>query len=124
MNWSPNHAVTRRHETSSVKSDRLKIQALIDQATTDSVDESDEHVGLLGMIREEVACPFRARIQGAEVECLRLEWPKKGYGLNAVCRTHIGKIRVVDIDKLEWVEPLPTGYQWIEAYFAWREWVG
>ena len=47
---------------------------LIDEATTDSNDESDEHAGLLGMIREEVACPFRARTagRGCGVHPLRL----------------------------------------------------
>ena len=35
-----------------------KLRALIDQATGDSVDESDEHAGLLSVIREEVVCPF------------------------------------------------------------------
>jgi hypothetical protein len=31
---------------------------------------------------------------------------------------------VIEIGHLEWVEPLPAGYPWIEAYFAWREWLG
>src|ERR1700677_2625059 len=71
-----------------------KLRALIDQATSDSVDESDEHAGLLSMIREEVACPFRARVAGKEVDCVRFEWPKNGYGLNAVCKSE-GKTLVV-----------------------------
>ena len=28
---------------------------------------------------------------------------------------------VVDIGMLEWIEPLPKGHEWIEAYFAWRD---
>ena len=97
---------------------------MIDEATTDSNDESDEHAGLLSMIRDEVVCPFAARVQGEDVDCVRFEWPKKGYGLNAVCRTRKGKMRIVDIAALEWLEPRPGGYEWIEAYFAWRELVG
>ncbi|MFO0888485.1 MAG: hypothetical protein U0790_04975 [Isosphaeraceae bacterium] len=104
----------------SYRTDRSRIQALIDEATTDSNDESDEHAGLLGMVREEVACPFRARLVGEEVECLRLEWPRNGYGLQAVCRTGRGKLRTADIAQLELVEPLPRGYPWIEAYLTWR----
>jgi len=96
---------------------------LIDQATSDSVDESDEHAGLLSIIREEVVCPFRARLDGEDVECVRLEWPKNGYGLNAVCKC-MGKTRVVDITTLEWVEPRPKGHEWIEAYLAWRDLIG
>jgi hypothetical protein len=105
---------------SSFRTERSRIQALIDQATTDSNDESDEHTGLLGMVREEVACPFRARLQGEDIECLRLAWPKKGYGLEAVCRTSKGKIRTTDIAELDFVDPLPRGHAWIEAYLTWR----
>lgn len=109
---------------SSFRTERGRLQALIDEATTDSVDESDEHVGLLGMVREEVACPFRARLRGEEVECLRLEWPKSGYGLEAVCRTARGKLRTVDVADLDPIEPLPRGYAWIEAYITWRDRMG
>ena len=97
-----------------------KLRALIDQATSDSVDESDEHAGLLSTIREEVVCPFRARVNGEDVECIRFEWPKNGYGLNAVCKAK-NKTLVVDIAKVEAVEPLPRGHEWIDAYFAWRD---
>jgi hypothetical protein len=100
--------------------DRKKLRALIDQATSDSVDESDEHAGLLSMIREEVICPFPARIGGEDVECVRFEWPRNGYGLNAVCKSK-SKTHVVDIGMLEWIEPLPKGHEWIDAYFAWRD---
>ena len=105
------------------RDDVKKIRARIDAATSDSQDESDEHAGLLSMIREEVLCPFPARIGGEPVDCVRFDWPKNGYGLNAVCHSK-GKTRVVDISMLEWVEPYPKGHEWIEAYFAWRDLVG
>ena len=124
MNWSTQEGRSGSSPKTSVKYDRFKPRALIDEATTDSNDESDEHAGLLGMIREEVACPFRARIQGEDVECIRFEWPKKGYSLNAVCQTRKGKTRIVDIGLLEWPDSLPEGHQWIEAYLAWREQMG
>ena len=120
MNWTTYHDVSDPLTGDSAEHSRSRLKVLIAEATADSVDESDEHTGLLGMIREEVACPFRARLRGEEVECTRFQWPKKGYGLNAVCRTRSGKMRIVDIADLEWAEPRPAGYQWIEAYFAWR----
>jgi hypothetical protein len=123
MLWNRNHGATATLPAHPTAEDGRRLRALIDQATSDSQDESDEHAGLLSTIREEVACPFRARIGGEDVECIRLEWPKNGYGLNAVCRSK-GKTEVVDICKLEWVEPLPKGHEWIEAYFAWRDLVG
>jgi hypothetical protein len=117
MNW----ITTTFKAGKPVRHEHPKLRALIDEATTDSADESDEHAGLLSMIREEVTCPFPARIDGEDVECLRFEWPKKGYGLNAVCRSRKGMTHIIDIIDLEWVDPLPENYQWIEAYFAWRD---
>jgi hypothetical protein len=119
MNWNWNLGKTATLDPAPSKPN-TKLRALIDQATSDSVDESDEHAGLLSMIREEVVCPFRARVAGEEVECVRFEWPKNGYGLNAVCKTK-GKTLVVDIGMVEGIEPLPKGHEWIEAYFAWRD---
>ena len=55
-----------------------------------------------------------------DVECLRFEWPRNGYGLNVACRSRNGKSRTVEIGDLEWAEPYPEGLQWIEAYLAWR----
>jgi len=120
MNWDTHLGRTTGLDRPSTRLDRKRLRALIDQATDDSIDESDEHAGLLSMIREEVPCPFPVRLAGQAGECVRLEWPKNGYGLTAFCQIQ-GKTQVVDIGRLEWVEPLPKGYEWIEAYFAWRD---
>ena len=120
MNWARHERVATLKKSASAAYDRPGLRALIDEATTDSVDESDEHTGLLGMIREEVSCPFPARLEGDEVQCLRFEWPRNGYGLNVACRSRTGMIRTVEIGDLEWAEPYPEGHQWIAAYLAWR----
>ena len=119
MNWNWHVGKSATLDPAPSRSD-TKLRALIDQATSDSVDESDEHAGLLSMIREEVACPFPARVNGEEVDCVRFEWPRNGYGLNAVCMAK-GITMVVDIASLDVIEPLPKGHEWIEAYFAWRD---
>ena len=124
MNETADRPKLSRASGESGRLDANRLRALIDQATSDSNDESDEHAGLLGMIREEVACPFRARVQGEDVECVRFEWPKVGDGLNAICRSQKGKSRTVDVGSLEWTDPLPKGHEWIEAYLAWRKLVG
>ena len=56
-NWHRGKSATL--DSAADRQDRGKLRTLIDQATGDSVDESDEHAGLLSMIREEVVCPFR-----------------------------------------------------------------
>jgi hypothetical protein len=123
MNWNLHLGRTATLDQMPRKPERTRLRAMIDQATRDSLDESDEHAGLLSTIRSEVVCPFHARLAGEDIECVRLEWPKKGYGLNAVCKSD-AKTQVVDISMLEFVEPLPRGHEWIDAFFAWRDLIG
>ncbi len=72
------------------------------------------------MIEDNVECPFQAKVIGEKVVVTGFEWPKAGYGLFAVCERN-GRKYQVDINSLEFVRPRPEGYEWIEAYFAWRE---
>ncbi len=123
MFWNRKNGATATLPSAPARADGRRLRALIDQATWDSVDESDEHASLISTVRAEVVCPFRARLHGEVVDCIRLESPRKGYGLNAVCKSK-GKTEIVDICQLDWVEPRPKGYEWIEAYFAWRDLVG
>ena len=99
---------------------KKRLQELIEEATTDCYDEDEEHAGLLTMIEDHIVCPFRAKVIGKEVAVVGLEWPKSGYGLVAVCERN-GKRHRVNIDSLEWIKPRPEGFEWIEAYFLWRE---
>ena len=115
--------LSSKHQAEMRQSQRSSLRALIDRATGDSVDESEEYAGLLSMIRDEVICPFSARVAGEDVECIRFEWPKTGFGLHAVCKS-TAKTFSVDIGELEWIEPRPKGHEWIDAYFAWRDLLG
>jgi hypothetical protein len=98
---------------------RERLLELIEEATLDCYIEDEEHSGLLTMVQENIGCPFRAKVIGEEVTVVDLEWPKSGYGLPAVCERK-GKKHRADIDSLEWVKPLPEGFEWIEADLLWR----
>jgi hypothetical protein len=99
--------------------DRKRLQALIEEATVDCYNEDEEHVGLLTMIEDNVVCPFRAKVIGEEAEVTGFEWSKGRCGLFAVCQ-YKGKKHRADINSLEWIEPRPKGFEWVEAYWAWR----
>jgi len=123
-------SITRNTPTAIVDPDSDKSQdshnhsrilALLFEAISDSNDESDEHASLMSVIKEEVDCPFSAKIDDEEVECLGFQCPQTGYGMHAVCKSKKkGKTYVVSIDRLNLDDPKPRGYEWIEAYFAWR----
>jgi hypothetical protein len=99
---------------------RPYLRSLIAKATTNCENEEEQHISLLTTIENEVPCPFRARVGGEEVDVIGYEWPTSGYGLGVLCRAG-GQDKVVDIATLQWVEPRPDGYEWIEAYRAWRQ---
>ena len=124
MIWNRNTRTTATLPPRSPHADGNALRAMIDQATRDSLDESDEHAGLLSTIREEVACPFPARFarrgRGMHPPGVAQEGLRTQRRLQVESRA----VHIVDICKLEWVEPLPKGHEWIEAYFAWRDLVG
>jgi len=102
------------------KAKRNRLEKLIEEATIDCYDEEEQHSGLLTMIGDNVECPFNAKIVGEEIRVVEFEWPKKGFGLYAICERE-GKRHRVDVNSIEWIQPHPEGFEWIEAYLYWRE---
>jgi hypothetical protein len=101
------------------KADQERLRALIREATVDCYNEDEEHMGLVTMVEESVVCPFKAKVLGEEVEVVELRGSEVGLGVDAVCR-HKGKDYRIDIFSLEWPQKKPDGYEWVEAYKAWR----
>src|SRR5689334_22116208 len=102
---------------------RDRLQALIEEATVDCDDESEQFQGLVNMIEENVACPFPARVIGENVEVTALESPSDGFGVKAVCQ-YKGKEYRIDVSSLEWGKKRPKGFEWLEAYFEWLRCLG
>lgn len=103
--------------------DRARLRALIQEATVDCYGQSEEHMGLMTMIEEHVVCPFKAKVIGEDVEVVELRSPESGFGLDAVCR-YKGKDYKIDVNSLEWTKQKPEGFEWIEAFQAWRATLG
>lgn len=101
--------------------DRQLLSALIEEATVDCYGEDEQFTGLCCMVEEEVVVPFKAKVVGEKVTVTSLEPADEGHSLQATCERNGKKYRV-DLTSLEWVKPLPQGFEWIEAYLAWREW--
>lgn len=97
-----------------------RLNELIEEATIDAYNEEEQHTGLLTMIEDNVVCPFKAKLIGEEIEVTDFVWPESGFGLKVRC-THKGKTHLIDITSLEWIDPLPEGFEWIEAYFEWSK---
>ncbi len=98
--------------------DRERLRQLIEKATVDCYGEDEQRSGVLTSVEENVVCPFRAKVIGEEVEVISLEWSDLGNNVKALCK-HKNKTYPIDISSLEWLDPLPEGFEWVEAYFAW-----
>jgi hypothetical protein len=103
--------------------DRARLRALIEEATVDCYNDYEQHLGLMTMIEEHVVCPFQAKVIGEEVEVVELCGPDSGFGLDAVCH-YKGKDYKIDAGALEWPRRKPAGFEWVEAYLAWRATLG
>ncbi|MBI3618692.1 hypothetical protein HY213_01505 [Candidatus Peregrinibacteria bacterium] len=94
-----------------------RLAELIEEATVDACDEEEQMTGFWTCIEEFVVCPFLAKVAGGDVEVREFCWEEDT--IEAVCRKE-QKSYNIDIASLEFIEPLPKGYEWIEAYLSWR----
>lgn len=97
------------------------IERLIEEGTVDCYDQHEAEMGMLISVMEGVETPFSAQVMGEAVDVLRLEESEKDGSIQAVCKKQNDSKRYsIALSSLEWVEPLPEGYEWIAAYFHWR----
>jgi hypothetical protein len=106
----------------SFRTDPERLDELIEEATIDCYNEDEQHSGLLTMIEDEVVFPFEAKVMGDVVRITGMQWPDHGYGLQFTCEKH-GATYEIDAGSIAWVEPLPEGFEWIEAYLSWRRYL-
>jgi len=105
--------------TRKPRTDESKFAAMIEQATVDAYDESEQATGWYMMLEEHLALPFETTILGAAVKATKLEL-RGDNTIVAIC-TRGRERQAIDIVDL----PRPTlkhpGFEWIEAYRHWRD---
>ena len=94
-----------------------KLKRLIEEATVDAYNESEQRVGFLTMIEDNLDLPFMIFMLGAEVSVERIDMTAADE-IVAICRR--GRTRqTVSILELPLPMPAPKGAEWIEAYRRW-----
>jgi len=91
------------------------LDNLIDEATVDCYNESEEISGIFTMMEENLAVPFKTTILGVEVTVERIDLDEV---IVAVCRRGRNRQRVPVLD-LPVPKPRPAGVEWIDAYRRW-----
>lgn len=96
----------------------LELDELVEEATVDCYDESEQVSGFYTMIQDNLALPFETTLFGAKVAVERIDLTE-GDEIVAFCRkgSELRKLRLIDVPL---PAPPPEGAQWIAAYRHWR----
>jgi len=90
---------------------------MIDEATVDCYNESEQAMGLFTMIEEHLSLPFPTTILGAQVTVEAVLQNDAGE-IVAVCTRGRDRQNIPIVD-LPLPSPRPKGAEWIEAYRRW-----
>jgi hypothetical protein len=94
-----------------------KLDALIEEATVDAHDESEQTTGFYTMFEEYLAVPFQTEVLGMEVTVERIELTDEDQ-IVAVCARGRSRQRI-SITELPLPASPPKGWEWIDAYRRW-----
>jgi Calcium binding len=107
----------RRRDPEGRTADARRLEALVEEATVDCYDETEQALGLFTMIEDRLELPFQARVLGVEVTVVAVEQGDDGTPV-AVCQRGRETQRICLLD-LPLPSPPPKGAEWIAAYRHW-----
>jgi hypothetical protein len=106
----------------AAKLDRDKLHQMIEEATIDCHDISEQATGLFTMLSDNLAVPFTTSILGREVTVTAVDMAEDD-SIFAVCVAGQARQRIAILD-LPLPEQQPNGAEWIEAYRLWSRSMG
>ena len=96
---------------------RCQLQALVEDATVDAHDASEQRVGFFSVLEEHLAVPFTTDVLEMPVVVERIDLTE-AEEIVAVCRRGRTRQRIGLLD-LPLPSPPPQGWEWIAAYRHW-----
>ncbi len=94
-----------------------RLARLVEEATIDCYNESEEVTGLFTMLEDNLELPFDTSVLGVEVTVTGIDLTTEGTIL-ALCKRE-RKRQAIPILELPLPEPPPRGWEWIDAYRRW-----
>ena len=123
-----NHDAGKEHASLAARANDLRperltassasrLDALIEEATVDAYDESEQKTGFFTMLENHLAVPFSTNVLGmaVTVEAIDLTDDEE---IMAVCVRGQSR-QPIRILELPLPDPPPDGAEWIEAYRRW-----
>ena len=96
---------------------KARLRAMIEEATVDCYNESEQVTGWFTMIEEKLAIPFETMVLGVSVTVEGVDLNKADQ-IVAICSRGRDRQRLPILD-LPLPSPPPEGADWIEAYRHW-----
>jgi hypothetical protein len=94
-----------------------KLDQLIEDATVDAYDESEQASGFFTMLEDNLVVPFKTVVLGVEVNVEQIDLTEANQ-IVAICTRGKSRQRISLLD-LPLPDPPPKGYEWIAAYCRW-----
>ena len=95
-----------------------RLEELIEEATIDAYNESEQVVGFLTMMEDNLKLPFETEVLGVSVTVKKVDMTNDDE-IVAIC-ARAGKKQEIPIQSLPLPSPPPEGWEWIAAYRHWR----
>jgi hypothetical protein len=92
------------------------LDELVEEATVDAYDESEQLAGFYNLIEENLSLPFTTRVLGLDVTVESVDLTDSGVAAICVRGTHRQSIGILE---LPLPTPAPPGSEWIAAYRRW-----
>ena len=112
---------SRKRKHSPINLPRLskqRLEELVEEATVDAHNESEQVVGFLTMMEDNLKLPFDTEVLGVSVTLEKVDMTDGGE-IVAVCGRADQK-QQIPILSLPLSSPPPEGWEWIAAYRYWR----
>ena len=94
-----------------------RLNEMIEEATVDCYNDSEQATGLFTLLEENLAVPFETAILGVEVTVEKVDITTTDQ-IVAVCRRGRARQKLPILD-LPLPDPRPEGSEWIDAYRRW-----
>ena len=93
------------------------LNKLIEEATTDAYNESEQAGGFFAMIEENLSLPFVTQVLGQEVTVAKVDITRRDQ-IVAICLRG-NAAQAIPLLDLPMPDPRPEGAEWIDAYRRW-----
>jgi hypothetical protein len=106
--------------TPATRDAEARLDELIEEATVDCYNESEQISGFFTMLEDHLAVPFTTTVLGVDVVVEGIDLTDEEE-IVAVCTCGRDRQRISILD-LPLPHPKPSGAEWIDAYRRWSRW--